>query len=117
MLQHSFWCRFFSPLVIVFAFNALQAQEKSAEKTEKPAAKATSKPADLPGSTEGLVRVSPKNDIWIDQKQKVVLVDGAVVLREGLLEMFACPKGTKEHESIVAVNCKVQFVHAALVAL
>jgi hypothetical protein len=31
--------------------------------------------------------------------------------------MFACPKGSKEHESIVAVNCKAQFVHAALEAI
>jgi hypothetical protein len=38
-------------------------------------------------------------------------------LREGLLEMFACPKGTKEHESIVSVHTPARYVHAALVAL
>ena len=31
--------------------------------------------------------------------------------------MFACLKGTKEHESIVAVPTKAHVVHAALVAL
>ena len=31
--------------------------------------------------------------------------------------MFACPKGTKEHESVVALNCKSQFIHAALLAV
>ena len=31
--------------------------------------------------------------------------------------MFACPKGTKEHESIVSLNCKAWHVHAALMAV
>ena len=33
------------------------------------------------------------------------------------LEMFACPKGTKEYESVVAVDAKAQLVHAALLAI
>ena len=45
-------------------------------------------------------------DMWIDPKRKAVIVDGQVCLREGQLEMFACPKGSKEHESIVSVNAK-----------
>jgi hypothetical protein len=47
----------------------------------------------------------------------MVIVGGEVVLREGMLEMFACPKGTKEHESIIAVNSKAQYVHAGLLAV
>ena len=31
--------------------------------------------------------------------------------------MFACPKGTKEHESVVSVNALAQTVHAALLAI
>lgn len=64
-----------------------------------------------------LPRLAKDFDIWLDSERKVVIVDGKVVLREGQLEMFACPKQTKEHESIVAVNCKAQFVHAGLLAL
>ena len=64
-----------------------------------------------------LVRLAKDYDIWLDTQRKLVIVDGKVVLREGQLEMFACPKQTKEHESIVAVNCKSQFVHAGLLAL
>jgi hypothetical protein len=30
--------------------------------------------------------------------------------------MFACPKGTKEHESVVSLNCKAEEVHAGLLA-
>ena len=55
--------------------------------------------------------------VWIDVKQKAVVVDGYVSLNEGLLEMFACPLGTKEHESIVAVYSSAQVVHAALLAV
>ena len=62
-------------------------------------------------------RLSPKFDVWIDPKQKAVLVDGQVSLREGMLEMFACTKNTKEHESIVSANTKAFLVHAALLQL
>jgi hypothetical protein len=64
-----------------------------------------------------LVRLTKDYPIWIDSQRKLVLVDGVICLREGLLEMFACPRGTKEHESIVAVDCKAQYVHAALLAV
>jgi hypothetical protein len=65
---------------------------------------------------EGLVKLFPKSDVWLDKNRKAVVVDGQVCLREGQLEMFACPRGTKEHESIVALNCQAQDVHAGLLA-
>jgi len=55
--------------------------------------------------------------VWIDAKKKHVYVDGYIALREGMLEMLACPVGTKEHESIVAVSTRAQVVHAALLAI
>ena len=73
--------------------------------------KSTVKPAG------GLVRLAKEQDIWIDPKKKWVVLDGVVCLREGQLEMFACPRETKEHESIIAVNSKARFVHAALLAV
>jgi hypothetical protein len=65
---------------------------------------------------EGLVKLSKANDVWLDTKRKAVVVDGQVCLREGQLEMFACPKGTKEHESVVSLNCLAEEVHAGLLA-
>lgn len=65
----------------------------------------------------GLTRLDKNGDLWIDPKRKIVVVDGRIALREGPVEMFACPKRTKEHESIVAVNTKASFVHAALLAV
>lgn len=66
---------------------------------------------------EGLVRLDPEQEVWIDKKNKLVVVDGVVVLREGQLEMFACPVRSKEHESVVAVNSKAFLVHTALLAV
>jgi hypothetical protein len=62
-------------------------------------------------------RLARDYEVWIDRQAKQVLVGGRICLREGLLEMFACPRGTKEHEAVVSVNTPAKFVHAGLVAL
>jgi hypothetical protein len=66
---------------------------------------------------DGARRLSPRADAWIAPAQKQVLMDGEICLRTGPLEMFACIRNTKEHESIVTVNTKAQYIHAALLAL
>ncbi len=55
--------------------------------------------------------------VWIDREKQRVYIDGFVTMREGPLEMFACPIGTKEHESIVATLAKASEVHTALLAI
>jgi hypothetical protein len=58
------------------------------------------------------------DNLSIDVKNKWVVLDGTVVLRRGPpLEMFACLKNTKEHESIVAIPIKAFQVHGALLAI
>lgn len=74
------------------------------------------KPESVEPAPEGLVKLSKTGDVWFDAKRKAVVADGQVCLREGQLEMFACPKGSKEHESVVAVNCKSEEIHAGLLA-
>ena len=69
------------------------------------------------GESPDLVKLSKKHPVWLDTKRKAVVMDGEVCLREGQLEMFACPKGTKEHESIVAIDCLPEEVHAGLLAI
>ncbi len=66
---------------------------------------------------DGATAMPEPNRVWIDTQKKVVIVDGYVSLQEGMLEMFACPSGTKEHESVVAVYSSAQVVHAALLTL
>lgn len=63
------------------------------------------------------VKISPQDDVWIDKVQKVVRVDGEVCNHRGQLEMFVCPKGTKEYESVVAVRSTAHMVHAGLLAI
>ncbi len=75
-----------------------------------------SEPPKLPPPVGASAMPKP-NRTWIDAKRGLVLVDGYVSLREGMLEMFACPVGTKEHESVVAVYSWAQVVHTALLAV
>ena len=86
----------------------------SGQETAKPAEKPAEQPAKAP---DGLVRLSKNHDVWMDTKRKAIVVDGKICLREGQLEMFACPKGTKEHESIISLNCLPEEVHAGLLSL
>jgi hypothetical protein len=73
-------------------------------------------PPKLP-EPQGAKRLSPEYDVWLDPKEKAVLIDGQISLREGMLEMFACIRNTKEHESIVSANTRAYLAHAALLAL
>src|SRR5437867_3350916 len=84
--------------VMVFRF----ADPRGSKSRAEPSA-----PADAP---EGLTRLSKTGEVWIDKKRNAVIADGQVCLREGQLEMFACPKGTKEHEAVVSLNCKAEEI-------
>lgn len=78
---------------------------------------AQEKPAAPPPEVAGLKRLGENYEVWLDPQQKQVFVGGTIVRTEGQLEMFACLKNTKEHESIVAANTKAVNVNAALIAL
>src|SRR5438309_1849216 len=49
-----------------------------------------------------------------DKANGWVIIDADVALREGPLEMFLCPRKSKEHESVLAADVKPHDVHAAL---
>jgi hypothetical protein len=91
--------------------DAPKADDAKAEANDPPPPKNPSDP------TAQLKRLMPKYDVFIDSKNKQVVMEGDVCLVKGVLEMFACLKGTKEHESVVAVRTKAFVVHAALLAL
>ena len=74
------------------------------------------KPPKLP-PPKGMKQMPKPNRAWVDMKKHEVVIDGYICLREGMLEMFACPVGTKEHESVVAVYCWAKVAHAALLAV
>ena len=52
--------------------------------------------------------------VRIDWPNGSVEVDGKVVLREGMLELFACSPNTREHESIVVLNGRPRRIYEAL---
>jgi hypothetical protein len=64
----------------------------------------------------GMTTLSETDRIWIDAEKNRVVIDGYFCLEAGQLEMFACPIGTKEYESVVAVFPLAKTVHAALLA-
>jgi hypothetical protein len=65
----------------------------------------------------GLKRLHPEYNVWIDAEGQRLVMAGQICRQEGLLEMFACLKGTKEHESVVSVYSQAFIVHAGLLAL
>jgi hypothetical protein len=78
---------------------------------------AEEKPSEPPPEVAGLTPLSEEYEIWLDTKGKRVFIGGKIARTEGQLEMFACLKNTKEHESIVSANTKAVNVNAALIAL
>ena len=62
-------------------------------------------------------KLSEEHEIWLDMKNKQVIAAGDICLVRGGLEMFVCLMGTKEHESVIAVNAQAFQVHAALLAI
>lgn len=64
-----------------------------------------------------LTRLSPTDDVWVDRTRREVVVGGVIALDRGMIEVFACPQHTKEHEAIVATAAAARTVHAALLAI
>lgn len=74
----------------------------------KPATKSASRPPRKNVKLPGLV---------IDFQKRCVDLEGSICLDRGLLELVACTKGSKEHESVVAITARPMHIHAALLLL
>ena len=83
-----------------------EAKPEDAKEAEKPPAidVGTREELKLPGLT-------------VHTKERYVDVDATVCLGEGFLELIACTKDGKEHESIISVDAKPSHMHAALLLL
>ncbi len=66
---------------------------------------------------ERLQRLHPDFPIWIDAEGRTLVMIGRVCQREVPLELFACLKNSKEHESILSIKTRAYIVHAGLLAL
>ncbi|MEZ6056305.1 MAG: YdjY domain-containing protein [Planctomycetaceae bacterium] len=67
--------------------------------------------------TAGLPPLNKEKTVFLDAKQKRLLLKGEVVLNRGLLEMLICKSRTKEHEAIFAVDSDAYVIHAGLLAI
>ncbi len=104
------------PATWVNAQSAPASKPAKKQPIAKKSKKAARPPLPLPIASDW-VRLAKDHEVWLDMKNKRVLVGGFICLRRGALEMFACPRLTKEHESIVAVYTPARFVHAGALAL
>ena len=55
--------------------------------------------------------------VWLNRKARYVDVEGRIVLRQGMLELVACQRLGREHESIVALDARASHVHQGLLML
>ena len=99
---------------IAKATEKLSASLPPEEIEQSPKSERTQQTIEIPESWK---RLSQEDEIWVDAKAKEVIIAGHVCLTRGGLEMFICPEGTKEHESIIAAHALSSQVHACLIKL
>ncbi len=81
------------------------------------------KPMEPPPEAKGLIRMpDPEEkgafqDLWADKVHKRIVLAGRICKRTGEMELFACFRRTKEHESIVSVRARALAIHMTLMAL
>lgn len=111
-------------LILMVAWAGTTTAGDTADKPagSKPAAEApaTAAPAanpDKPEAADGAVPLNPQKTVLIDKARKRLLLKTRVAQREALLEMFLCKAGTKEHETVVAIDSDAYVIHAGLLAI
>lgn len=86
-----------------------------------PEALSTNQPGSAGGATNATLQAALQQlkfpGVTINVQERCVDVESVVCLHRGALELVACTKGTKEHESIVAIAAKPMHIHAALLLL
>ena len=55
--------------------------------------------------------------IKLNLKERCVDVNATICLHEGLLELVACTKGSKEHESILSIAARPMHIHTAMLLM
>ncbi|MBI3267384.1 MAG: hypothetical protein HYZ53_00060 [Planctomycetes bacterium] len=110
--------------LVAGAFLPAQAQESppqappaAAQPAAPPAAKPPAPPEPgTPGSVEGEAVVLDRG-LKLFQKDRRIEADGVVCLQKGLLELYACGEGGKDHESILVFPFRAQQLQLGLILL
>ncbi len=91
------------------------------EPEPQPAPPDARKPLDLGPplvkDAKSLIPLDKTRPVWVDKAAKRVVIVGQICQREAPLELFACLRGTKEHEAVVSVDVQAVTVHAGLLAM
>ena len=99
---------------LVERLNAQKTEQAEAESKEPVEPIVFEPEIELPA---GAKQIFPTSELWLDKANNQVIVGGKICLQEGQLEMFACPSGTKEHESVVSAAATSFQIHAMFLAL
>ena len=98
--------------VILVAFACLAAAESKPPAGRTASEPSTPRAADVAGKQRRLPHLR------VDRKKKLVDIDATVALREGdWIELLACLRGSREHESILTVSARPSHIHLALLML
>ncbi len=95
-------------VLVVVLFSSVSSGTEPASDQEPVPEKSAAKPARKNVKLPGLV---------INFQKRCVDIEATTCLDEGMLELIACTKGSKEHESIVAVDARPMHIHTALLLL
>jgi hypothetical protein len=86
-----------------------------------PNVRAESAPDDKPARETPAAKPARKNftlpGLVADFQERCVDIEATICLDQGMLELIACTKETKEHESIVTITARPMHVHTALLLL
>lgn len=108
-------------LALAWAFvnSAVFAEEPAKDPAKEPAKTEAADKAEA----EKLIELTQNREELIMPGMKILVkkgyidVDAKICLSEGLLELIACTKDSKEHESMIAIDAKAAHVHAALLLI
>ena len=104
-------------LIMVVFFSLAAEVVADDEKASQGSEKTKTIPAELRKIIKQAVPLNRQKTLFLDAKKKCLYLQGKVVLNAGLLEMLCCKEQSKEHESIISVNCKAYPIHTGLLAL
>lgn len=95
---------------------ALVSHNAAADDASKPVPATSDKPPAKPAAKPP-TPLNPQKTVLLDSAEKRLLLKCKVALRTGVLEMLLCRAGTKEHESIFAIDSDAWVIHTGLLAL
>lgn len=67
-----------------------------------------------PPAEESVIHLGAVERVTIHPKEKRIEVPGEIVLQKGAIEVMACARGGKVHESVLVLRCRPSDLNAAL---